>query len=275
MLFTVRRVVPMLSCLAANALALVLCGSAQAQTSLSGAACAALNNGDGRLAGKFSLGHEACAGAPPAATSATPRSRQAQQLYLYEQPGLPALDTPPTPAASRRAPAARTPSRAPPRTPSRTISMRTPAERALGLAPMVDAVARTHDIDPLLLHAIARVESRHDARAVSPAGARGLMQVMPATARRFGVSGHAQLHDAATNLQVSAVYLKSLQHRFAGDLPLVLAAYNAGEGAVEKHGRRIPPYAETRGYVRGVLAEYDRLRAAQRQARAHEAGPQP
>lgn len=135
-------------------------------------------------------------------------------------------------------------------------------QRMVALVPVMDAVARRHDIDPLLLHAIARIESRHRAQAVSHAGARGVMQVMPATARRFGVDRPEALHDAATNVEVSAVYLKRLQHRFGNDLPLVLAAYNAGEGAVERHGRRIPPYRETQAYVRGVLSEYDRLRQA-------------
>ena len=132
------------------------------------------------------------------------------------------------------------------------------------LAPLVDHAAREHDIDPLLLHSIARVESRHQPDAVSPAGARGLMQVILPTARRFGVEGADQLHDPQTNLQVSARYLKTLQQRFGNDLELVLAAYNAGEGAVEKHGRRIPPYRETQEYVRKVLAEYAVLRNVSR-----------
>ena len=123
----------------------------------------------------------------------------------------------------------------------------------------------------LLLHAIARVESRHDPRAVSHAGARGLMQVMPATGARFGVAEPQALHHAPTNLDVSARYLRVLDRRFEGRLPLVLAAYNAGEGAVERHGRRIPPYAETQSYVRQVLTEYARLQAALGRA----AGPAP
>lgn len=135
--------------------------------------------------------------------------------------------------------------------------------RVLALAPRVLAVARAYDIDPLLLHAIAHVESRHDPHARSAAGALGLLQVMPATARRFGVEdGPGALYDPAVNLEVGAAYLKSLQARFGNDLELVLAAYNAGEGAVERHGRSVPPYAQTRAYVRQVLAEYGALRAA-------------
>jgi soluble lytic murein transglycosylase-like protein len=130
----------------------------------------------------------------------------------------------------------------------------------VGLAPLIDRTAQEHDIDPLLLHSIARVESRHQPDAISHAGARGLMQVIPPTARRFGVDGAEQLHDPQTNLRVSARYLKNLQQRFGNDLELVLAAYNAGEGAVEKHGRKVPPYRETQDYVRKVLSEYALLR---------------
>ena len=134
-----------------------------------------------------------------------------------------------------------------------------PVSRAEELAPQVDAVARRHGIDPLLLHAIAHVESRHNPLAHSAAGALGVMQVMPATGSRFGVTRPEALHQTGTNLEVSAAYLKTLQQRFGNDLSLVLAAYNAGEGAVERHGRRVPPYAETQSYVRQVLDHYRRL----------------
>ncbi len=134
-------------------------------------------------------------------------------------------------------------------------------QRIIGLAPVLGNAAQRYGIDPLLLHAIAHVESRHQAEAISPAGARGLMQVMPATARRFGLTDPVrELMQAPLNVEVSAAYLKTLQARFGNDLPLVLAAYNAGEGAVERNGRQIPPYAETRAYVRQVLDAYDALR---------------
>ena len=128
----------------------------------------------------------------------------------------------------------------------------------VALAPLIDLVARAYDIDPLLLHAIARVESRHQPGAISPAGAYGLMQVIAPTARQFGVDDARQLYDPLINLRVSASYLKSLQLRFGNDLPLVVAAYNAGEGAVERYGG-LPPYRETQDYVRKVLVEYDFL----------------
>jgi lysozyme len=141
--------------------------------------------------------------------------------------------------------------------------------RPVALAPLIDRVAQAHDIDPLLLHAIARVESRHQSGALSPAGAHGLMQVMAPTARQFGLDDARELQDPSTNLEVSARYLKNLQSSFGNDLPLVLAAYNAGEGAVKRYGGRVPPYRETQGYVRKVLAEYDLLlRVSARQSAA-------
>ncbi len=133
--------------------------------------------------------------------------------------------------------------------------------RIRALAPLMAEVAQRHDIDPLLLHAVAHIESRHQSQAISPAGARGLMQVMPATGRSMGLAqADRELLTPQGNLEASARYLKQLQARFGNDLRLVLAAYNAGEGAVERHGRRVPPYAETQAYVRDVMAVYAELR---------------
>ncbi len=168
-----------------------------------------------------------------------------------------ALPSPPAPAAP------------PPRTVLPVAAVAPPAAgrdaagqaRVRALAPLMADVAQRHDIDPLLLHALAHIESRHQSQAVSPAGARGLMQVMPATGRRMGIqAADRELLSPAANLEASARYLKLLQARFGNDLRLVLAAYNAGEGAVERHGRRVPPYAETQAYVRNVLAVYTELR---------------
>ena len=133
--------------------------------------------------------------------------------------------------------------------------------RVLKLTPSITTAAQAYGIDPLLLHSIAYVESRHNASAVSPAGARGVMQVMPATGRRFGVADENSLFDADANLRASASYLRTLRARYGDDLRLVLAAYNAGEGAVDKNAG-IPPYPETQAYVRDVLAIYRRLTAA-------------
>lgn len=143
------------------------------------------------------------------------------------------------------------------------LSAKDPAgqARVRALAPLMAEVAQRHDIDPLLLHALAHIESRHQPQAISPAGARGLMQVMPSTGRGLGVAdAERQLLSPQANLEASARYLKQLQARFGNNLTLVLAAYNAGEGAVERHGRRVPPFAETQAYVRDVLAVYAELR---------------
>ena len=114
------------------------------------------------------------------------------------------------------------------------------------------AAARRHGLNPELIAAVARVESAFDPRAVSSKGARGLMQLMPATGRRFGLRPH-ELFDPEKNLDAGARYLAWLAGRFAGDLRLVLAGYHAGEGAVERHGG-VPPYRETRAYLRSVYA---------------------
>jgi lysozyme len=135
------------------------------------------------------------------------------------------------------------------------------SRRVADVAAQVHATAVRYDIDPLLMHAIIYVESRFDPGAISRAGARGLMQLMPGTAARFGVDSVGWLHDPLTNVEAGAMYLKQLQQLFGDRLDLVLAAYNAGEGAVARHGGRVPPYAETQAYVRDVLAAYDRLRA--------------
>lgn len=124
-------------------------------------------------------------------------------------------------------------------------------------AAQMEAAARDYDIDPDLLRAVMHVESRGNPGAVSHKGARGLMQIMPATAKRFGVRDpHVELGDPMINIRTGAAYLKTLQGHFGNDLELVLAAYNAGEGAVMKYGRKIPPYRETQGYVTSVLERY-------------------
>ncbi len=116
---------------------------------------------------------------------------------------------------------------------------------------LIDEVARRHDVAPHLIRAVIKVESNFQPHARSPKGALGLMQVMPATGRRFGA---VDLRDPRSNLSAGTQYLRWLLNRFDEDLTLALAAYNAGEGAVEKYGRRIPPFAETQGYVSKVLA---------------------
>ncbi len=136
-----------------------------------------------------------------------------------------------------------------PSTPARTVSAARSTPPAL--APVIREAARRHDVSESLLTAVIAVESGFDPRAVSPKGARGLMQLMPDTARRFGVKDVFAVHD---NLHGGAAYLRQLITLFENDLSLALAAYNAGEGAVMRAGRRIPAYPETREYVAKVLA---------------------
>jgi soluble lytic murein transglycosylase-like protein len=118
---------------------------------------------------------------------------------------------------------------------------------------LIDSAAAASQLDTHLLHSIISVESGYNQQAVSSKGAIGLMQVLPATGRRFGI---LDLSDPQQNLIAGARYLRALMARFSGNLPLVIAAYNAGEGAVQKFGNAIPPYAETRDYVAKVLASY-------------------
>lgn len=112
--------------------------------------------------------------------------------------------------------------------------------------------ARRHAVNPLLVAAVIRVESNFDPRAVSAKGARGLMQLMPETASRFGFEP-SSLDEPEVNLEAGVRYLAWLGRRFGGDLPLVLSGYNAGHQAVERYGG-VPPFPETRAYVDSVLA---------------------
>ena len=121
----------------------------------------------------------------------------------------------------------------------------------------VEHAARVHAIDPALLNAIIAVESDTSHIAVSRKGAIGLMQVLPATGRRFGATN---LFNPAQNVDAGARYLRVLAAMFNNDLTLVLAAYNAGENAVARFGNRIPPYPETQHYVARVIERYRQLR---------------
>jgi soluble lytic murein transglycosylase-like protein len=128
--------------------------------------------------------------------------------------------------------------------------------------------ARANDLPPALVKAVIAAESRFDTAAVSRAGAKGLMQLMPATARRYGVRDPL---DPLQNLRAGARHLRDLLDEFGGDLTLALAAYNAGSGAVRRHGG-VPDYRETREYVRKV---HDSMGREVRQTRLAPRGPQP
>ena len=121
---------------------------------------------------------------------------------------------------------------------------------------IIEKAAITASVEPNLLRAVIVVESGFNSRAVSKRGAVGLMQLMPATAIRFGVSNP---YDPRQNIHAGAQYLKFLIDRFGQDVRLALAAYNAGEDAVERNGGQIPPFSETMAYVPRVMRIYQRL----------------
>jgi soluble lytic murein transglycosylase-like protein len=129
--------------------------------------------------------------------------------------------------------------------------------RAASYDTMIDRAAYTSQVDANLLRAVIVVESGFNERARSSKGARGLMQLMPATARQYGARN---AYDPTQNIHAGARYLRSLLTRYKEDMELALAAYNAGEGAVDRYGG-IPPYAETRDYVPRVLRIYRKLMA--------------
>lgn len=122
----------------------------------------------------------------------------------------------------------------------------------------IAAAARQHGVEEAIVRAIIHAESAYNPNALSRAGAQGLMQLMPATARRFGV-GNA--FDAGQNIQGGVQYLAWLLKRFNGDLTLASAGYNAGEGAVDKY-KGVPPYSETQRYVQRVAVLAQRYRSA-------------
>jgi hypothetical protein len=138
-------------------------------------------------------------------------------------------------------------------------------------AELIDTISAEHGVDPRLVRAIIRAESNFDQYAVSRAGAQGLMQLMPGTAGRYAVSN---AFDPAENIRGGIRYLRSLHDMFPGRLPLVLAAYNAGENAVLRRDG-IPPFPETREYVRRVLQFYGRPDLAVGAVPAHTTSRRP
>ncbi len=126
----------------------------------------------------------------------------------------------------------------------------------------IDVAAREAALDPALVHAVIFVESRYRQAAVSPKGAIGLMQVLPDTALRYGVTNPGRSVEA--NLKAGTRYLRDLIAQFDNRLELALAAYNAGEGAVLRYANRIPPYPETQAYVPAVMARYEEWRSRPR-----------
>ena len=125
---------------------------------------------------------------------------------------------------------------------------------------------KRNSVDPLLLYSIMHQESSFKPRAMSNKGARGLMQLIPATASRFGV---VNIWDPKQNIEGGARYVRFLLNLFNGDVRLALAGYNAGEGAVMKYGYQVPPYSETREYVRRIGNRYSMIRDPQAAASAN------
>ncbi len=152
--------------------------------------------------------------------------------------GTPEIDVPPLTTAS---------------SPSQTVVAVSPPSINTRFDRIINTVAHEFQLDARLLHAIILVESRYKPDVESAKGAIGLMQVLPATAERFG---YTDLRNVQNNVRAGASYLKWLLNHFDQNLELVLAAYNAGEGAVKKYGRQIPPYPETHDYVTKVMVHY-------------------
>lgn len=137
---------------------------------------------------------------------------------------------------------------------------------------VVQEAALRYGVDPCLVVAVMSQESGYRRNAISPKGASGYMQLMPDTARRLGVS---DIFDPRQNVHAGTRYLRMLLERFGGSVELALAGYNAGEGAVERYGRRIPPFAETQNYVRLISTKYRTRYAGQSALRGATPAPPP
>jgi soluble lytic murein transglycosylase-like protein len=146
--------------------------------------------------------------------------------------------------------------------------------------PLVNQAAQEFALEPALLKAVMAAESGFNPSAVSPKGAIGLMQIMPATAERYGLTGDSKkpvekkLTDPRTNIRLGARYLRDLLKLYPAQQELVIASYNAGEGAVQKYNNKVPPYAETRNYVQLVRQFYQLYQPAFAQsAGSNDGGP--
>lgn len=155
------------------------------------------------------------------------------------------------------------------RLPAKALASTHPSLAEKPYAKEIAEAAHQAGLDPALVHALIQVESAYRADAVSEKGARGLMQLMPDTARRFGVADASQLRP---NLLAGTRYLRYLLNRYEQRTELALAAYNAGEGAVAKYADNIPPYQETQRYVPAVLERFNEWRSLPPRAIDYTAG---
>ena len=135
-------------------------------------------------------------------------------------------------------------------------------QRAVAYHPAIRAAAARYAVDPHLLWTIAYLETRFRPQLVSPRGARGLMQFIPATGHRYGLLTHSDFHDPLRSIDAAARYVRDLTTLFDGRVDLVLAGYNAGENAVINAGYRVPPNHETRSYVARGVSLFKRISQA-------------
>ena len=155
-----------------------------------------------------------------------------------------------------------------PPVPAKMLAFFEQSKNYKAVSPLLHEASKTHGIDYSLLKALIVTESGFNPNAVSPKGAVGLMQLIPPTAQRYGVTAakggtiEEKLTDPKTNIKAGARYLADLMRKFPGRLELVLAAYNAGEGAVQRAGNKIPNYPETQNYVKTVMQLYTGLSPA-------------
>ena len=160
---------------------------------------------------------------------------------------------------------------------AKTVGNRAPAPEPKTANPpgtfreAIDQIAAKHDLAPQLVHSVIAVESNYNPNAISPKGAQGLMQLIPSTARRFGVNN---VFNPVENIEGGARYLRYLLDLYHGDYRLALAAYNAGEGAVAKHGG-VPPYAETQNYIQQVGRRLVQAKQQQEQQKKAEGKTEP
>jgi soluble lytic murein transglycosylase-like protein len=139
------------------------------------------------------------------------------------------------------------------RTPKKPPSFKRMGRNRERFSPIINKLSKEFNVDSLLMHALIRTESAYNPDAISKAGAVGLMQLMPGTAKRYGVNDR---HNPTENIRGGIQYFRDLLKQFNKDIRLALAAYNAGENAVIHYGNKIPPYPETQNYVTKVMAFY-------------------